>query len=70
MHLWIGGLPARRHLPVPAESGGDPYQNDFMFATKQLQSALADNGCFACEDDDVWTYSDHRPVVARFQLTP
>ena len=46
-----------------------PYQNDFMFATKQLQGALADNGCFACVDDDVWAYSDHRPVIARFALT-
>ncbi len=65
------GSAACRHVDTfryQRNPAATPYQNDFMFATNQLESVLADNGCFACEDDDVWTYSDHRPVVPRFEL--
>lgn len=47
-----------------------PYQNDFIFGTKMLQDALAAYGCFACEEDDIWEFSDHRPVVARLSFPP
>lgn len=45
-----------------------PYQNDYVFATRNLARRLIKDGCLACEDEDVWEHSDHRPVVARFEL--
>ncbi len=28
----------------------------------ELQGALAEGGCLACDDEDSWDFSDHRPA--------
>ena len=43
-----------------------PHQNDFLLATAALRSRLT--ACYAVEDEAVWEHSDHRPVIAVFDL--
>jgi hypothetical protein len=49
-----------------------PHQNDFMFATASLAALLHADSPYGLRNQDWgnadWTYSDHRPVIARFEL--
>ncbi|MDX6320136.1 MAG: hypothetical protein QOD35_3536 [Nocardioidaceae bacterium] len=48
---------------------GVPYQNDYLYASRQLapQRLLE---CRVIDSDDVWQYSDHCVVFASFELEP
>lgn len=63
--------PACRHVDTYRHGRSQeatPYQNDFLFATSAMKCLLGDGGCFVCPDEDIWSYSDHRPVVAEFAV--
>ncbi len=50
-----------RHKNAPTSS---PYQNDWMFASKQLRPLL----CMPVDTEEAWALSDHCPVLAEFEL--
>lgn len=43
-----------------------PWHNDYLFASKDLASKVT--SCVPVADPDIWTYSDHCPVVAEFDV--
>ena len=43
-----------------------PWHNDYLFASKDLVSKV--KSCAAVDDPDIWTYSDHCPVVAEIDV--
>lgn len=48
-------------------SSSKPWQNDYLFASKQLAKRLT--RCAASEaGDPPWVLSDHRPLIAEFDL--
>jgi exonuclease III len=49
-----------------ARNSTKPWQDDWMFVSRNLEKKVM--GCDAAGDETIWEYSDHRPVIAEFDL--
>jgi endonuclease/exonuclease/phosphatase family metal-dependent hydrolase len=62
------GATACRHIRthMHARNPQVPWQNDYLFASEQLATKLT--ACYAHDEAEAWSLSDHCPVVADFAL--
>jgi endonuclease/exonuclease/phosphatase family metal-dependent hydrolase len=68
-NCWCDEAPQCPHVQTHRHARSKrPWHNDYLFATRELAGRLVD--CYAVDegDPDPWTFSDHCPVVAVFDL--